>query len=116
MRHDFTTPGPARVRGGRAAIVLAAVLLAGAGGVHAETVLASTLQGGPLVARASIDFRITVLPSIGLDLRSKALAARSEPGADVRPAPALSRRGSVPQVTLVDATPIGVARWTVAQP
>ena len=94
---------------------MGAVLVLGAVGARCETTLstASPASTGALTARAAIDFRITIQPSIGLRLADAAPEGENL-AVDTR---RRSRRGSVPQLHVRDSgSTAGTVRWTLAEP
>ena len=105
---------------GAARLVVGALMLVCATGLHCETTLVSASAGStaPLTARAAIDFRITVLPSIELNVHKLSRAAVGTAGAPAAfESRRRARRGTVPQLTVVEPSDGAQAtRWTVAEP
>ena len=99
----------------RPAWAVGAALVLGAVGARCETTLstAAPASTGVLTARAAIDFRITIQPSIALRLADAAPEGENLV-VDTR---RRSRRGSVPQLHVRDSgSTAGTVRWTLTEP
>ena len=88
------------------------------GSAHAESNIAEVAidASARMQARAHLDFRITVLPSIALSAStalSVSAKSTSEPGTGTHSSPLFrSRRGVTSQMVVIDST----SRYTVVQP